>query len=105
MEVEWKEARRGGTSELGKEEEVWKTCWQLKVPNVVKMFLWKAGHNLLPTKANLFHRKVVKEAICPICLTEEETTKHIVWECISARDVWGHGPVRLQKSSCKGRIS
>ena len=85
--MEWQEARKGGTSELEREEKVWKTCWQLTVPNVVKMFLWKAGHNLLQTKANLFLSRVVKEAKCPICLTEEETIEQILCECIFARDV------------------
>jgi hypothetical protein len=102
MEVEWQEARKSGPSEPGREEVVWKTCWQLNIPNAVKMFLWKAGHNIIPTKTNLFRRRVVQEAMCPICLMEEETTEHILWECITAHDVWGSGPVRIQKSSCKG---
>jgi hypothetical protein len=102
MEVEWQENQKGGTSAPGSVEEIWKMCWQLNVPNAVKMFVWKAGHNLLPTKANLLRRGVIKEAMCPICSRETETTKHILWECSSTNDVWGCGPVRLQKSSCKG---
>jgi ribonuclease HI len=40
---------------------------------------------------------VCAEALCPICLQEEETIEHIVWECISAADVWGASNVKVQK--------
>jgi hypothetical protein len=102
MEMEWHENQKGSTSNPGDVEEIWKTVWKLKVPNAVKMFIWKAGHNILPTKANLLRRGVIKEAMCPICLRETETVEHILWECASSNDVWGCGPVRIQKSSCKG---
>lgn len=46
---------------------VWKVFWSLNIPGVVKMFLWKALNNYLPTKMNLFCRKVVKYHLCPIC--------------------------------------
>jgi hypothetical protein len=35
----------------------WRDCWNLKVSNVVKMFLWRALNNLLPTKVNLKKKK------------------------------------------------
>jgi hypothetical protein len=39
-------------------------CGQsLNVPNSVKVFLWRAFHNLLPTKANLLTRGVVENAL------------------------------------------
>jgi hypothetical protein len=93
MEMEWHENQKGSTSNPGDVEEIWKTVWKLKVPNAVKMFIWKAGHNILPTKANLLRRGVIKEAMCPICLRETETVEHILWECASSNDVWGCGPV------------
>jgi hypothetical protein len=75
----------------------WKEIWDLKVPNVVKLFLWKALHNLLPTRTNLARKGVTNDTICPICDREDETVEHILWSCPSSKDVWGGGPRSLQK--------
>jgi ribonuclease HI len=89
-------------SEDKKEEEVWKICWKLKIPNAAKMFLWRACHNSLPTKVNLKKRGVCENSLCPICLAEDETVEHIIWECPAASDVWGGAPIKLQKSTSSG---
>jgi hypothetical protein len=75
----------------------WKEIWKLKVPNVVKHFLWKALNNLLPTRTNLAKKGVIQDTICPICENKDETVEHILWSCPSSKDVWGGGPRRLQK--------
>jgi hypothetical protein len=72
-------------------------CWNSNVPPAVKTFIWRACHNLLPTRTNLRHRGVCEDVVCPICLQEEETTEHIIWECSSAADVWGASNIKLQK--------
>jgi len=69
--------------------DIWKVIWYLRVPNPVKVFMWRACHNLLPTKLNLFKRKVVDFNICPCDEREEETIVHALWECPSAQDVGG----------------
>jgi hypothetical protein len=61
------------------------------------MFIWKACHNLLPTKTKLFHRGVCENQSCPICLREDETVEHCVWDCLTANDVWGASVIKLQK--------
>jgi len=81
---------------------MWKVIWSLSVPNLVKVFLWKVGHNILPTMANLYKRRVVEEPLCPCCKLEEETITHALWTCPAARDVWGSGPRIFQKSSAWG---
>lgn len=57
-------------------DERWRNIWNLEVPCVTKLFLWKAGNNLLPTKENLFKRKVVEDKSCPVCSAETETIMH-----------------------------
>jgi hypothetical protein len=91
-----------GCSGAKKEGEVWKTCWSMRVPNAIKMFLWRACHNLLPTKVNLLKRGICDNSFCPICLSENETVEHIIWECPMANDVWGEAPIKLQKSTYLG---
>jgi hypothetical protein len=64
-----KEIQRRSEGECSKSSlsaEIWKAIWSINVPNPVKVFLWKAGNNILPTRVNLFKRKVV-EAMCQCC--------------------------------------
>jgi hypothetical protein len=62
--------------------------WKLNVPNDVKMFLWRACHNLLPTKVNLLRRGIVDSSVCPIYDLECESLVHILWSCPLVSDVW-----------------
>jgi hypothetical protein len=78
---------------------LWKNIWAVKVPNPVKLFLWKACHNLIPTKVNLFRRRVVEDKSCPCCKREDESIIHAIWTCPGAQDVWGCEPVQFQKCS------
>jgi hypothetical protein len=45
--------------------------WQLQVPNANKNFMWRACHNILPTRDNLM-RKIITDSRCPICGIEVE---------------------------------
>jgi hypothetical protein len=51
--------------------------------------MWRACQNILPTKDNLVKRKIIQDPFCPICGLEQEISFHILWDCPSARDVWG----------------
>lgn len=41
----------------------------------------------------------MKEALCPICSLECESTKHIIWSCPSAMDVCKECEKKFQKST------
>lgn len=64
---------------------------------MVRVFLWKACSNILPTKLNLEKRSVVEDSLCPICRLEGESVEHILWTCESARDVWAACNNKIQK--------
>jgi hypothetical protein len=64
---------------------------------VLQVFLWKACHDILPSRVNLHCRKLIEDPLCPLCLQEEETTGHILWSCPSAQDVWMECYRKLQK--------
>jgi hypothetical protein len=85
-----------------RKSSIWKHLWSAQVPNTAKNFLWRACHNLLPTKDNLLRRKVVDDPRCPICEREPETGLHALWGCPAASDVWGCSSVVFQKCSYEG---
>ena len=57
----------------------------------------------MPTRVNLYRRKIVEDALCPLCGREEETVLHVLWQCPSIADVWSVGCRKLQKWSLDGR--
>lgn len=66
----------------------WKHIWCTKVPNKIKVFLWRACLNSLPTKVGLHKRKIVNNKICEQCWKEDEDEFHIVWGCECIHSVW-----------------
>ena len=48
-------------------KEMWGNLWRLLILNAAKNFLWRASHEILPTKVSLYKRKVVGDPLCPIC--------------------------------------
>ncbi|XP_059436346.1 uncharacterized protein LOC132169309 [Corylus avellana] len=79
--------------------ELWRKIWNLKGSKALQMFLWKAFQNILPTRENLYRRKISLDSLCPACGLFVESVGHILWSCQSARDVWLDGPRVLQKST------
>ncbi|KAK3187995.1 hypothetical protein Dsin_027556 [Dipteronia sinensis] len=47
----------------------------------VKIFIWKASHEWILTRANLTKRGLQLDNKCPMCMTETETTIHALWSC------------------------
>lgn len=89
--MELQERERGQTSTVEKGKVVWRILWTLRVPNHVKLFLWRACNNILPTKQNLLKRRIVEEDRCPCCTIEEESTDDVLKYYPAAQDVWGAG--------------
>jgi hypothetical protein len=77
------ESKGGQCSIPGNDKDIWKTLWCLGAHNVVKMFIWRACNEVLPTRCNLFRRKSVESKICPCCEVEDEAAKD-VWGCSSS---------------------
>ena len=76
------------TSDLTTTRSIWKGVWGLRVPNRVKTMLWRAGSNILPSKANLKKRKIASDDLCPGCKLKSETTIHALWSCPALASVW-----------------
>lgn len=73
---------------MGVDGLVWKEIWKSKVPQKIKIFLWKACQNILPLGENMFKRRLVVQNVCPICHKEPETLEHMFLLCDWVRPVW-----------------
>ena len=67
------------------------------MPPKVRMFLWRACSNILPTRENLNRRRVQVDPMCGMCCQKPESVGHLLWECPLARNVWALCSGRIQK--------
>ena len=63
----------------------------------MKIHLWRACLNILPTRLSLCRRRVLSDPTCPICNSEDETTTHALWSCSYVGSVWALAPGTFQK--------
>jgi len=77
------------------------------VPNPIKVFLWRACTDILPTKENLQKRGIIKDSLCYsfsllhifflIGNVKCRSAIHILWNWPSASIVWGAIGKKVQK--------
>lgn len=60
----------------------------MMAPNGVRIFVWRACLDILPTLKNLHRKKIIEEFLCPICLSQQKSIGHVLWSCEAIRDVW-----------------
>ncbi|KAL0403885.1 UNVERIFIED_CONTAM: putative mitochondrial protein [Sesamum radiatum] len=60
------------------ESSWWRKVWQAQIPNKVKVFVWRACVNTLPTGANLGKRISGFLSVCPFCCEEFEDVSGIL---------------------------
>ena len=76
-----------GSSDGQNKGLIWSRLWKLRLPNKIKLFGWRACHNILPTKENLVRRRITQDNVCELCNQGPESGLHALWECGVARDV------------------
>nr|POF18424.1 putative ribonuclease h protein [Quercus suber] len=86
--MEQEETAMSGTRNDGVNSNVWKAIWSLQVPNRVRILLWRAGINSLPTKVNLVRQKILNEDVCTECKAQPEDTLHALLTCSKLKDMW-----------------
>ncbi|GKV19445.1 hypothetical protein SLEP1_g29706 [Rubroshorea leprosula] len=64
------------------------TLWRLELLERIKVFLWSAYKDILPTKENLRKRWVDIDNYCLVCGEMTETGVHVLKDCQFARAVW-----------------
>lgn len=70
------------------DDEEWMWLWNMNCWEKIKMFLWLAVKDKVLMNRERARRHLTEDARCPTCGEEEETLRHIFWDCNSARAVW-----------------
>ena len=65
------------TSQSNEQARFWRHIWYLHIPKKIKNFTWKACNNILPTKANLYHKRVIDDPTCEACTLAPKTVGHL----------------------------
>lgn len=68
--------------------ELWKLVWNIRCPELVRLFLWLVAHDRLPSKSLCKQRLVLDDDTCPNCLQETEDTIHALRDCRFAASIW-----------------
>lgn len=57
--------------------DYYRKLWSLDIPKKIKISMWQISNNYLPTRVNLQRRRLVADAMCPICRNGTENRKHV----------------------------
>ncbi|SPT16716.1 unnamed protein product [Triticum aestivum] len=67
---------------------IWCQIWKLSCPGKVNFFIWRTLHGTLPCRATLANRHMKVWPLCPTCSQGVEDTKHMLFLCTKAKEVW-----------------
>ena len=76
-----------GSSSDSQTKKFQKLLWQIPTPHKVQHFIWRACHDILPTRKNLVRRQVLQDDCCSECYEKPETSSHLFQSCPRAREV------------------
>lgn len=66
----------------------WDSIWKLKVPQRVKVLIWRATRGCLPAREKLQTRRVQCSILCPFCEINTKNEWHIFFDCPHAVQWW-----------------
>lgn len=66
----------------------WKTLWKLNISPKIRIFLWRASLDIIPSPTNLFSHHVPVEESCFLCNFYYASTSHCILFCRLVRNVW-----------------
>ncbi|KAL5551842.1 hypothetical protein UlMin_002018 [Ulmus minor] len=76
------------TSSSSQASNLWNYLWQASIPPKVKIFWWRALHNIIPTSWNLKVHHVPADLKCSLCGYGIETTVHSLFLCPKMKFLW-----------------
>ncbi len=80
---------------LGESQQLWTAIWSAKVQPKIRVFMWRACLDILPTRTKLFDRGILSSFSCQWCEEDPETSSHVLWQCDFAQRVWSACPVPI----------
>ena len=80
--------RDTGGSDVSSVGKWWKFLWGRNVPSKVKLCVWRAFNEILPTTFNLAHRGISIGKACIRCHSKYEDSYHALFECPASAEVW-----------------
>ena len=86
-----------GCSNMRANRKTWRVIWKQKLPSKVKIHLWRACLNVLPTHLSLCRRCILQDSACQVCRAAPESPTHALWSCPYAGSVWALIPGKIQK--------
>ncbi|KAG2540904.1 hypothetical protein PVAP13_9NG588514 [Panicum virgatum] len=69
-------------------QTLWKKLWKLSSPGKIKNFAWRALHGCIPCHVILVNKHIINVVNCPVCQTEAEDIRRILFSCSRAREIW-----------------
>ena len=69
-------------------EVPWKKLWKARLPERIKMLIWRIGNSSLPTNENLSCRLEYIDPNCTLCKNGWESCVRLFFECPIARALW-----------------
>ncbi|KAK3193891.1 hypothetical protein Dsin_025201 [Dipteronia sinensis] len=63
----------------------WNSLWNMCLPPKVRVFVWRAYHNALPSLESLWKRTIVDLPRCSRCKANGESSTHSPFDCKAAR--------------------
>ncbi|CAN1151829.1 Putative ribonuclease H protein At1g65750 [Linum perenne] len=73
---------------LSSDPEPWRVVWNWKGQHRVRMFLWLAIQDTILTNKNRVRRHIATDASCGLCGQQEESTTHVLRDCVFAAESW-----------------
>jgi hypothetical protein len=99
-----KDASSSSSGSLQQENFKWHRIWQLKLPNKVKMFVWRLTHNSLPVRHNLARRGIKLDTLRPLCCRLDEDCGNLFFRCKCVKECWRaleSEHIRVMLEGCK----
>lgn len=68
--------------------KVLKKVWNSRIPPRIKIHIWRLLFDALPTRVNLFIRRIIHNQLCSLCQNHNGDIPHLFWYCSFAQKVW-----------------